>query len=99
LASTNPSQIEDTIAQVFTIDDSGNGQQNDGGQQDQGQAAQEQGQQAPPPLQTIQLGQSVDEVTAALGQPGKIVNLGAKQIYVYRDLKVTFLKGKVADVQ
>ena len=99
LASTNPSQIEDTIAQVFTIDDSGNGQQNDGGQQDQGQAAQEQGQQVPPPPQTIQLGQSVDEVTAALGQPGKIVNLGAKQIYVYRDLKVTFLKGKVADVQ
>ena len=29
---------------------------------------------------------------AALGQPGKIVNLGPKLIYVYK--KVTFLRGK-----
>jgi hypothetical protein len=27
------------------------------------------------------------------------VNLGAKQIWVYKDLKVTFLNGKVSDVQ
>ena len=97
LASSNPTQIEDTIAQVFTIDDN-NGQQNDAGQQDQGQGGgQEQAQEAPP--QTIQLGQTIDEVTAALGQPAKIVNLGAKQIYVYKDLKITFVKGKVTDVQ
>ena len=38
-------------------------------------------------------------MTASLGQPEKIVNLGAKQIYVYKDLKVTFVKGKVSDVQ
>ncbi|MBZ5598801.1 MAG: hypothetical protein LAN83_10795 [Acidobacteriia bacterium] len=100
LASASPSQIEDTIAQVFTIDDSGNGQQqNDAGQQNQGGGGQEQAQEAPQPPQTIQLGQSVEEVTNILGQPGKIVNLGAKQIYVYKDLKVTFVKGKVADVQ
>jgi hypothetical protein len=98
LATASPSQVMDTIAQVFTIDDSGgNGQQGDGGQQDQGQQVQEQ---APPQApQTIQLGQTFDEVTNALGQPAKIVNLGAKQIYVYKDLKVTFVKGKVADVQ
>jgi hypothetical protein len=99
LASASPSQIEDTIAQVFTIDDGGNGQQNDGGQQNQGEGAQEPAQEAPQPPQTIQLGQSMEEVTAILGQPGKIVNLGAKQIYVYKDLKVTFVKAKVADVQ
>jgi hypothetical protein len=29
----------------------------------------------------------------------KIVNLGPKQIYVYKDLKVTFVRGKVVDVQ
>ena len=52
---------------------------------------------APPP--TIQLGQTPDEVTGALGQPEKIVNLGAKQIYYYKDMKVTFVKGKVTDVQ
>jgi hypothetical protein len=38
-------------------------------------------------------------VKAALGQPDKIVNLGAKQIYVYKDIKVTFINGKVSDVQ
>jgi hypothetical protein len=35
----------------------------------------------------------------ALGQPEKIVNLGTKQIYVYKDLKITFVSGKVSDVQ
>lgn len=104
LASANAGQIEDTIAQVFTIDDSANGQQNGGGdngqqdQQGQGQGqGQDQAQQAEP--QTIQLGQTVDDVTAAMGKPEKIVNLGAKQIYVYKDLKITFVKGKVTDVQ
>jgi hypothetical protein len=77
----------------------------DQGQQDQGQQAQggggQQGgqdqQQAQP--QTIQLGQTTDQVQAALGTPDKIVNLGAKQIWVYKDLKVTFKDGKVSDVQ
>jgi hypothetical protein len=106
LATASPSQIEDTIAQVFTIDDSG-GDQQQGGGNDQGngqgngnQDAQGgQGQQANQEPQTIQLGQSTDEVQAALGKPEKIVNLGAKQIYVYKDLKITFVKGKVTDVQ
>jgi hypothetical protein len=38
-------------------------------------------------------------VKAALGNPDKIVNLGTKLIYVYKDIKVTFLNGKVSDVQ
>ena len=36
---------------------------------------------------------------AALGNPDKIINLGTKMIYVYKDIKVTFLNGKVSDVQ
>jgi hypothetical protein len=48
---------------------------------------------------TIALGQTKDEVIAALGQPQKVVNLGTKEIYIYSDMKVTFLNGKVADVQ
>jgi len=40
-----------------------------------------------------------DQVKSALGQPEKIVDLGKKQIYVYKDLKVTFVDGKVTDVQ
>jgi hypothetical protein len=51
------------------------------------------------PPKTIALGQTKDEVIAALGQPQKLVNLGAKEIYIYPDMKVTFQNGKVADVQ
>lgn len=45
------------------------------------------------------MGMTTDQVKAAMGTPEKIVYLGPKQIYVYKDLKVTFLGGKVADVQ
>jgi serine protease inhibitor len=53
------------------------------------------------PPKTIAIGQTIDEVTAILGQPKSIVNLGTKKIYVYPDLKlkVTFNDGKVSDVQ
>ncbi len=53
---------------------------------------------AAPPA-TVEIGQTPDQVTAILGQPEKILNLGTKQIYVYKDLKVTFVKGKVTDAQ
>ena len=42
---------------------------------------------------------TMDQVQGSLGQPSKVVNLGPKQIYVYKDLKVTFLNGRVVDVQ
>jgi hypothetical protein len=57
---------------------------------------------APPadqPTQTIEIGQTVDQVVAALGQPQKIAKVGTKQIYFYKDLKVTFNNGKVSDVE
>jgi hypothetical protein len=41
----------------------------------------------------------MDEVKGLLGEPTKVVNLGVKQIYIYKDMKVVFLRGKVADVQ
>jgi len=91
-------EVEDVIGQVFAIDQSGAPQsQNSQAAQDQSNNQSDAGPQAPP--QTIQLGETIDEVVAALGQPDKIVNLGAKQIYVYRDLKVTFEDGKVKDVE
>lgn len=91
-------EVEDTIGQVFAV--AGDEQEGQGDQQQQGaqqQAAQPEQQQAEP--QTIQLGMTTDQVQAALGKPEKIVNLGPKQLYVYRDLKVTFINGKVSDVQ
>jgi hypothetical protein len=51
----------------------------------------------PPP--TIGLGLSTDQVIGALGQPKSIVDLGAKKIYVYPDLKVTFQDGKVSNIE
>jgi hypothetical protein len=52
---------------------------------------------APPP--TIEIGQKKDEVTAAFGQPARIAKLGLKEIYYYKDMKVTFTSGKVSNVQ
>jgi hypothetical protein len=95
LASADAGQVEDVIGQVFSVD-SGNGGDN-GGQQAQGGQQQQQPppqQQAPAQTPTIELGQTVDQVEAALGQPDKKVNLGAKVIYVYKDIKVTFVNGK-----
>ncbi|MGB6905145.1 MAG: hypothetical protein WBD98_20105, partial [Acidobacteriaceae bacterium] len=51
----------------------------------------------PPP--TISIGQTIDQVTASMGQPTRIVDLGVKKIYVYKDMKVTFKAGKVSDVE
>src|SRR6266852_4903924 len=63
----------------------------------QQQAQQPEAPAQPPP--TIQLGQTIDEVKGLLGEPTKVGNLGIKQIYIYKDMKVVFLRGKVADVQ
>lgn len=52
---------------------------------------------APPP--TIELGQTKDKVTAGFGQPLRVANLGAKTIFYYKDMKVTFMDGKVSDVE
>jgi hypothetical protein len=107
LAKASAGDVEDMIGQLLSISedtqqqDQGAQQQGDqGGQGSQQQQAAQQ--QAPPPQaepQTIEKGQTTDQVQSALGKPDKIVNLGSKQIYVYKDLKVTFVNGKVSDVQ
>jgi hypothetical protein len=52
---------------------------------------------APPP--TIALGQTMDQVTAGFGQPLRVAKLGAKVIFYYKDMKVTFTNGKVSNVE
>jgi hypothetical protein len=109
LGKASAGEVEDTIGQLLSISND-EGQQDQGAQQGGQQGGQQGSQQAgqgqpaaqeqpQPEPQTIQKGQTPDEVQGALGKPEKIVNLGAKQIYVYKDLKVTFLNGKVSDVQ
>lgn len=109
LAKAGAGDVEDTIGQLLAISDDSQqqaqgGQQQGGGQEQGGQQGAQQ-QQAPQQQQaqaepaTIQMGMTTDQVQGSLGQPSKVVNLGPKQIYVYKDLKVTFLNGRVVDVQ
>jgi len=107
LAKASAGEIEDTIGQLLAISDDSQQDQGGGGQQGQNaqqggqdqQGGQQQAEQPQAEPQTIQMGMTTDQVQAAMGKPMKVVNLGPKQIYVYKDLKVTFLGGKVADVQ
>ncbi len=105
-ATPSADQVLSTVGEVLKVqqDDSAQGgdqQQAAAGGQDQGQqqqAAQQEAQPAQPPP-TIQLGQTEDEVVGMIGQPEKKIALGSKEIFVYKDIKVTFIGGKVADVQ
>ena len=111
LEKADAGQIADVIHQVLAVQtDADNNSNNNNQQQAQGGDQQQQGQDqqqqqaapAPAPAAApanIVLGMSLNDVTGALGQPEKMVNLGKKQIYVYKDLKITFVDGKVTDVQ
>jgi hypothetical protein len=110
LANASAGDVENTIGQLLAISDDSQ-QQDQSAQQQGGQDQQQGGQQdqqaaqapapAPAPAEpaSIDKGMTTDQVQASLGKPDKIVNLGTKQIWVYKDLKVTFLSGKVSDVQ
>jgi hypothetical protein len=106
LASTPASSIEDTIGQLFTISDNnsqdqGNQQQSQNQQQGQGQGGNGQQQQQQTETQNVQMGMTPDQVIGALGKPDQQLNVGPKQIFVYKTtgVKVTFFGGKVVDVQ
>jgi hypothetical protein len=51
------------------------------------------------PTKTIAVGQTRDEVIAMFGVPTKVVQLGAKEIDFFPDMKVTFIKNKVTNVE
>jgi len=53
----------------------------------------------PAPPKSIDLGQTKDQVIASFGQPLRTAKVGTKEIFFYKDLKVTFVGGKVTDVQ
>jgi hypothetical protein len=115
LETAQPGAVQQTIAQVFSTDEGSPQQaqgQQPAVDAPPAQAAQAPPPPiaappaiaAPPPPTdqppvTIAVGQNVDQVTAALGQPQRIANVGAKQIYFFKDLKVTFTNGKVSDVE
>ena len=54
---------------------------------------------APAATASVEMGQTKDQVQAALGAPTRVADLGPKTIYYYNGMKVTFKDGKVSDVQ
>ena len=54
---------------------------------------------APSAPASVELGESPDQVQAAMGAPARVANLGSKVIYYYNGMKVVFIDGKVTDVQ
>ncbi len=92
LATATVSQVQGTISRVFAQDTVAAGKVATSQPDSSDQAA------SPPP--SIEPGQTIDQVVAALGQPRAIATpRPGTQIYVYKDLKVTFVNGKVTDVQ
>jgi hypothetical protein len=105
-------QADKLLAEVFDVQPSDDS--SSGAQQPTPAAAAPQQAEAPPPAippppppadeaapapKTVALGQTKDMVTANFGQPDKIAKVGTKEIYYYKDFKVTFVNGKVTDVQ
>jgi hypothetical protein len=45
------------------------------------------------------MGQTPDQVVAILGQPLRKAKTATREIYFYKDLKITFVNGKVKDVE
>lgn len=91
-AIPSPDEVAAKVAEVVKLD-----------APDRGNSAVESASNTPvpePPVatKTIAIGQSRDEVIATFGVPGKIVQLGKKEIDYFPDMKVTFVANKVADV-
>lgn len=94
----NLRQIEDTIAEVLTITGSPDISSGTTSQAPTSSSA-------PAPaggrqtLDIVHAGQTADEVKTLLGPPDKIDNAAGKVVYSYAGLRVTFVNGRVSDVQ
>jgi hypothetical protein len=93
LETASVTQVEDQIAEVFSGDSNNQQAQNAPPQRD-----------SPAPADqpaSVEPGQSLEQVVTTLGEPDtKAKGAGNKMVYVWnaRKLKVTFIDGKVADV-
>jgi len=101
--NTSYAQIQQAISEVFAFANGPDTSTQPNPEPVAPSGAQVARQPPPPPPQPepvrIGLGQTTDQVVANLGQPDKVVDLGGKKIYIYKDLKITFVDGRVSDVQ
>jgi hypothetical protein len=109
LESADYSAIQDTIGKVFAVDTSPP-QTIPTTEQPQTAGPPNQIEQPPPPPPPdppdskpppieIRVGLTIDQVVAAMGQPERKAKVGNKDIYSYKDMKITFVDGKVTDIQ
>jgi hypothetical protein len=102
LAQSSPDELEQVIGQVLapsTADaEIGGAQQNTAAAAPPAPAPPPP---PPPPAQTttIAIGQTTEQVIAAMGLPLQVIDLGTKKTYKYKDLKILFVNNKVTDVQ
>lgn len=102
LAMAAPDQIVEIVSLVLAPDaESGGGEQQQADAPPQQQPAQPAAQENPPPAPSggIQVGQTVRQVLQIHGFPKQIMNVGNGQVYVYSDVRVTFLNGHVSNVE
>lgn len=102
LKTASVNQIEDKIAEVLSADSGDQQGNNNGGQQDNQQAQGNQGsQQNNQSSCNPEVGQTVDQVTAACGPPANQTKGATKVQYFYNDpkIKVIFVNGKVSDIE
>jgi hypothetical protein len=102
LAMADAGQIADVISQVLAPDaDSGGDQQQtaDAPAPAQAPPAAQDNPPAAAPSGGIQVGQTFRQVLTIHGMPKQILNVGNGQVYVYNDVLVTFVNGRVSNVQ
>jgi hypothetical protein len=88
--------VQQTIGQVFGVDNSVAAQSTQQPKEPEQVPAAPSEQVEPT---TITVGQTKEQVVTVLGQPQRIAKAGNKEIYFYKDLKVTFVDDKVSDFQ
>lgn len=103
LAMAAPDQIAEIVSQVLAPDaDSGGSNQQQADAPAPQQAAPHAAQENPPasaPSGGIQVGQTFKQVLTIHGMPKQILNVGNGQVYVYNDVLVTFVNGRVSNIQ
>lgn len=103
LKSASVTQVEDKLNEVFSSDSGGQQQQAQSGPvpaQQSANQAQPQDNQDQSPACNVELGQTVAQVETACGKPASQAKGAAKLLYFYNQpkLKITFIGGKVADI-
>jgi len=101
LEGADAGQVADTVGLLLTVDGGSNAQQPNAAPAAAAAPDPAPAPAAPPPAAPpIQKGQTIDAVQANTNNGLALVaDLGDKKIYQYNGLKITFVKGKVADVQ